>query len=144
MCVVGFLFCFWVSFFIYSFFFSSKLGLAIAIALSELVAFQETFTRWRNQKVFFFFFGHTVQHTGSQIYNQGSNPSLLQGKHRVLTTGSPEKSCRRYLFIIFRRYFNSEMKFLQWKFRNSTNSKFFPWNDIIKQYRILPRFLGSY
>ena len=41
---------------------------------------------------FFFFFGCTTRHAGSQFPNQGSNPSPLQWKRGVLTTGPPGKS----------------------------------------------------
>ena len=41
---------------------------------------------------YFFFFGHAMQHMGSQFPDQGSNPCLLQWKLRVLTNGPPGKS----------------------------------------------------
>ena len=39
-----------------------------------------------------FFFKRTMQHAGSLLADQGSNPSPLQWKRRVLTTGPPGKS----------------------------------------------------
>ena len=40
----------------------------------------------------FFFFGCAVQHVGSWFPDQGWNPSFLQWKQRVLTTGPPAES----------------------------------------------------
>ena len=37
-------------------------------------------------------FGHTAQHAGSQLPNQGSNLYPLQWKCRILTTGLPNNS----------------------------------------------------
>ena len=41
---------------------------------------------------FFFFFGHTAQHVGSYLPDQGSNPRPLHWKRGVLTIGPPRKS----------------------------------------------------
>ena len=38
------------------------------------------------------FFGHTVQHMGSQFPSQKSNPRPLHWKCTVLTTGPPARS----------------------------------------------------
>ena len=40
------------------------------------------------------FFGHTIQHVGTQFPHQGSKLCPLQCKHRVPTTGPPRKSPR--------------------------------------------------
>ena len=45
-----------------------------------------------NQNWLFLFFDHTMWHVGSQFPNQGSNPSPLHWKCRVLTTRPPGKS----------------------------------------------------
>ena len=47
-----------------------------------------------------FFFGHAVQHVGSQLPNQGSNPRPLQWKCRVLTTGPTSPYIPSYLHRI--------------------------------------------
>ena len=41
---------------------------------------------------FFSFFGHTMQHVGSQFPDQGLNPRPLHWKHGVLITGSSGRS----------------------------------------------------
>ena len=41
---------------------------------------------------FFFFFGCSMCHVGSQLPNQGSNPYPLHWKHGVLPTGLPGKA----------------------------------------------------
>ena len=41
-----------------------------------------------------FFFNNITWHIGSYFPDQGSNPYFLHWQHRVLTTGSPEKSPR--------------------------------------------------
>ena len=41
-----------------------------------------------------FFFNNITWHIGSYFPDQGSNPCSLHWQHRVLTTGSPEKSPR--------------------------------------------------
>ena len=43
----------------------------------------------------FFHFCHTMQHVESQFPDQGLNPQLWHWKHRVLTTGPPEKALSR-------------------------------------------------
>ena len=48
-------------------------------------------------KLFFFFFCCTTQHVGSQFPNQGLNLCPLHWKHRVLTTGPPEKSPSKHI-----------------------------------------------
>ena len=40
----------------------------------------------------FFFFGHYMQHVGSQFPNQKLNPRSLYWKHTVITTGPAGKS----------------------------------------------------
>ena len=45
------------------------------------------------------FFGHTTQPVGSQLPDQGSNPSSKQWKCRVLTTGPPGKAQSLVFFM---------------------------------------------
>ena len=41
--------------------------------------------------IFTLFLDHTVQHVGSQLPNQASNPCPLQWRHRLLATVPPGK-----------------------------------------------------
>ena len=51
-----------------------------------------TFGDWGDFGGWLGFFGHTVEHTGSWLPDQGSNSCPLEWKHGVLTTGPPGKS----------------------------------------------------
>ena len=56
-----------------------------ALSLHALLQTFQTFTSCS------IFFSHAVRHAGSHFPDQGSNPHLLQWKHRILTTGPPGK-----------------------------------------------------
>ena len=87
--------------------------------------------------LFFFFFGCTTWHAGSQFHNQGWNPCPLQQKYRIITTGSPGKSLK-CLSLINRndiRYLDSNIRIYKTEKKHLQNPKeklFLYYNSILR------------